>query len=134
MAREHGSLVGPHMVVSIRATWDGKKARPMRLTCSRRPGARPPPEATGRSRELTARAIAACSRSAATSRTPSLSNGEAVLDGADALAAGALCCERRARPGANQPVLVLRRAVDHDPHEGVGRRVATTGAIRKDDR
>jgi hypothetical protein len=30
---QHGSLVGPHMVVSIRATWDGKKARPMRLTC-----------------------------------------------------------------------------------------------------
>jgi hypothetical protein len=32
-ARKHGSLVGPHMVGSIRATWDRKKARPMRLTC-----------------------------------------------------------------------------------------------------
>ena len=49
-----------------------------------------------------------------------------VRDGADALAAGALRCERRASPGANQPVLILRRAVDHDPHEGVGKRVAVS--------
>jgi hypothetical protein len=33
------------------------------------------------------------------------------------IAASALGRERRAGPGANQSVLVLRRAVDHDPHE-----------------
>jgi hypothetical protein len=105
----------------MRATWDAKKARPARLTY---------PSAA--SREASARSDSPDARSSRDRRLLSLldheapsicAQGKAVGHRADALAMSALGRECRARPSANEAVLVLRSAIEHHAQKGVCRRV-----------